>query len=113
MHAYFPNKVFVNLIKKFSKEYKNPNIILFSCETNKEGWDDFKNLNCELKLRADFSHDNLKYEKIDIQHFIEADVLVIGGTFSYVPAFLNKNKVYFPETFWHSKLEHWINYKNK
>ena len=42
-HAYFPYKYFLNLIKIFIKKYENPNIHVFSCKTNKEGWNDFEN----------------------------------------------------------------------
>ena len=109
-HAYFSNKVFVNLINHLNYLYADADIHIFACETNEEGWDDFVDLNCTIHLRKDFSKDNLKYEKIDLLHFIMADVLVIGGTFSYVPAFLNKNVVFYPEMFWHSPLEKWIKY---
>ena len=51
-------------------------------------------MNVTLHLREDFSNDNLKYEKFDMHHFIKADVLVIGGTFSYIPAFFNLNTIY-------------------
>jgi hypothetical protein len=112
-HAYFPNKYFVNLIKKLTKKYENPNIHIFSCKTNKEGWSDFEKLNVVLHLREDWSNDNLKYEKIDIHHFIKADVLVIGGTFSYIPAFFNLKTIYYPSTYWHSSLKHWNYYKSK
>lgn len=109
-HAYFPNNIFVKLIRLFSEKYKNANINVFSCERNVEGWNDFKNLNCKLHLRKNWSNDGLKFEKIDIQHFIESDILVIGGTFSYLPGFLNQNIVYYPEMYWHSPLKHWISY---
>lgn len=112
-HAYFPNMYFINLINELNKEYKNANIHIFSCQTNKEGWDDFNKLNVTLHLRNDWSRDNLKYEMIDIHHFINADVLVIGGTFSYVPAFFNLNTIYYPSAYWHSSLKHWKYYKSK
>ena len=112
-HAYFPNKYFIKLINKLKQKYKNHNIHIFSCKSNEEGWSDFEDLDVELHLREDWSNDNLKYEKIDMVHFIKADVLVIGGTFSYVPAFFNLNDVYYPNKYWHPKLNHWINYECK
>ena len=109
-HAYFKNKIFIDIIKTFYKKYKNPNIHVFGCKSNSEGWDDFKSLNITLHLREDngWSEEIL----IDMQHFIEADVLVIGSTFSYVPAFLNLNTVYFPNSFWHPPLNHWKLYNS-
>jgi hypothetical protein len=119
-HAYFPNKYFVLLINSFHKKYKNANIHIFSNKENTEGWDDFKDLNVTLHLRSrianGLSKNNQKqihYEKKDICHFCEADILVIGGTFSYVAAFFNLNTVYYPMNYWHSSLKHWIPYKCK
>lgn len=112
-HAYFSNKYFIELINELKQKYKNYNIHIFSCKTNNEGWNDFNNLDVKLHLREDWSNDNLKYEKIDMVHFIKADVLVIGGTFSYVPAFFNLNDVYYPNKYWHPKLNHWIDYQCK
>jgi hypothetical protein len=110
--AWIPNRVFLQLIERIRRTANEPlQVHVFSNESNEEGWRDFEDIGCTLHLRRDHSSNPLlTEEKIDWRHFIAADILVVGGTFSYVPALLSNHTVYFPESFWHPRLSEWIKY---
>ena len=97
-NRYIGDEYYLEIIKKFNKEYNNAYFYVFSDELFNGDINLFKNINnCTILLtKRDFkkSYNVLRDWKI----LINIDILIIGASsFAYVPAFLNENKVFYIE----------------
>jgi len=97
---YTDNSYYANIIKKMKALYPSYSITIFSEGT----YDDFKDLGlAESCFR-------LNTDVFETFHSLVCSKVLITAksSFSYCAGIINRNTVYY-DTFWHKKLDHWIN----
>lgn len=97
---YASNRVYLKIIKKLKKKYPEYTITIFS-----EGkYEDFKDLGLaenNFKLNTDIFE--------TFHSLVSSKVLIQGlSSFSYCAGIINNNTVYYYDTLWHNKLNHWL-----
>ena len=91
-HAWIPDKTFINLIKKLKTILPSNTVYhIFSQNYGEINWKSYKELNCKMHLQNKNSSKTFETEFNDWHHFINADLLIVGSTFSAVPS-LYRNK---------------------
>jgi len=96
---YVPNSYYVDIVKNMRIISPNSRILIFSESESEEGFQEFSDIGCELKIDCDL--------KFCWEEMISCDVFVMSvGSFSYVPAMYNSGFVIFYPA-WYTKLNHW------
>ena len=97
---YLSNDVYKKIISKLRELHPEKNITIFSEGKN----EDFKELGLEdssFKLNLDVFE--------TFHSLVTSKILVIGfSSFSYCAGLISTNTVYYHDSFWHKKLDHWL-----